>query len=148
MRRESGQCRRPTDIASRVTPTAAFHLRAVPDSRYVMHLESEVPMNRIMTLALAVMLALGISMAASTAAEGKSAQTKTGTVTRVDVAAKQVVVQVARALTFTVTDDTKITRRDEPKKIEDIKPEAKVSVTYVKEGETRTAQKIAILGDQ
>ncbi|HPA17765.1 MAG TPA: hypothetical protein PLU30_08450 [Verrucomicrobiae bacterium] len=105
-------------------------------------------MNRIMTLALAVMLALGISMAASTAAEGKSAQTKTGTVTRVDVAAKQVVVQVARALTFTVTDDTKITRRDEPKKIEDIKPEAKVSVTYVKEGETRTAQKIAILGDQ
>lgn len=106
-------------------------------------------MNRLTTLVLAGMLAMGISMAASDAADGKpAAQTKTGTVTKVDVAAKQVVVQVARELTFTVTDDTRITRRDEPKKIEDIKPEARVSVTYVKEGDTRTAQKIAILGDQ
>jgi len=72
-------------------------------------------------------------------------QTKTGTVTKVDVAASQVVVMVARELTFTVTEATKIVQGEEAKKLADIKVDAKVTVDYTREGDTRTAKRIAIL---
>ena len=105
-------------------------------------------MKRLLILA-AVVMVLGIAAAPVVAAEGKPAsQTKTGIVKKVDADAKQVVVMVTRELTFTVTENTKITQRDEPRKLADIKPEAKVSVVYVKDGETRAAEKIAILGDK
>jgi hypothetical protein len=91
-------------------------------------------------------LMLGLSISVVNAAEGKGAvQTKTGTVKKVDAEAKQVVVMVARELTFTVTDDTKILQDEKPAKLADIKVDGKVSVDYVKEGEKRTAQKIVIL---
>ncbi|MCX6553366.1 MAG: hypothetical protein NTY02_20565 [Acidobacteria bacterium] len=66
----------------------------------------------------------------------------------VDAAAKQIVVMVTRELTFTLTDGTKILRRGEAKKLEDIKVDDKVSVEYVKQGETRTASRVTILGDK
>ena len=89
---------------------------------------------------------LGLSTVVVHAAEGTGAvQTKTGTVKKVDAEAKQIVVLVARELTFTVTDDTKILQDEKPAKLADIKVDGKVSVDYVKEGEKRTAQKVVIL---
>ena len=62
--------------------------------------------------------------------------------------AKQIVVMVARELTFPVTDETKIMQGGVPKKWADIKAEDKVSVEYVREGDARNAKKIVILGDK
>lgn len=87
-------------------------------------------------------------MAVLSAADSKAPQTKTGTVKKVDVDAKQVVVMVARELTFSVTDETKIVQGDTSKKLADIKVDAKVTVDYVRDGDTRTAKKIAILADK
>ncbi|MCY3022518.1 MAG: hypothetical protein NTW87_26350 [Planctomycetota bacterium] len=95
-------------------------------------------------LGAAGMVLLGLAAAAAGAEEG-SVQTKTGIVKKVDVAAKQVVVMVARELTFAVTDATKIVQGDEPRKLADIKVDAKVTVDYTREGDTRTARKIVIL---
>ena len=104
-------------------------------------------MNRMRFVRLAVlgMLMLGLSATAVWAGEP---QTKVGTVKKVDAAAKQIVVMVTRELTFTCTDATKILQGGEAKKITDIKVEGKVSVDYVKDGDTRTAKKIVILGDK
>jgi hypothetical protein len=89
---------------------------------------------------------LGLAIAAQAAEEGKAkVAIKTGIVKKVDADAKQVVVMVARELTFTVTDATKIVQGDEAKKITDIKVEAKVTVEYTRAGDTRTATKIVIL---
>ena len=87
--------------------------------------------------------------AATTAAkqEKESDQTKTGTVKKVDVEAKQLVVMAARGLTFTITDSTKIQQQGKPLKLSDVKLEANVSVDYVKDGDKRTARKIVILKD-
>ena len=104
-------------------------------------------MKRLAALTVLGMMVLGLSVAVACAAEGQ-AQTKTGTVKKVDVAGKQIVVLVARELTFTVTDSTQIVQGDAPKKLADIKVDNQVSVEYVKEGETRTAKKIAILADK
>ena len=62
--------------------------------------------------------------------------------------AKQIVVMVARELTFPVTDETNIMHGGVPKKWADIKAEDKVSVEYVREGDARNAKKIVILGDK
>jgi len=92
------------------------------------------------------MIGLSLSGAALGAEEGKGAvQTKTGTVKKVDVAGKQVVVMVTREMTFAVTDATQILQGNAPKKIGDITVESKVTVDYVKEGETRAAKKITLL---
>ncbi|MEI7730871.1 MAG: hypothetical protein WCO56_14955 [Verrucomicrobiota bacterium] len=91
------------------------------------------------------LLVLGLSAVSTSAAE---AQTKTGTVKKVDVDGKQIVVLVTRELTFTIKDDTKIAQGDTPKKLADIKVDAKVSVEYVKEGDARNAKKITILADK
>ncbi len=100
-------------------------------------------------LALLGIMFLGLSAAVAWSAEAKGVpQTKTGTVKKVDAAAKQIVVMVARELTFTITDDTKIVEGDDAKKLSDIKVDGKVSVTYVKEGETRTASRIVIEKDK
>ena len=104
-------------------------------------------MKRLAAFAVLGMMVLGLSVAVACAAEG-AAQTKTGTVKKVDVTAKQIVVMVKRELTFTVTDATQIVQGDAPKKLADIKVDDKVSVEYVKDGETRTAKKIAILADK
>jgi len=89
---------------------------------------------------------LGLAAAVSAAEEGKGAvQTKTGIVKKVDVAAKQIVVMVARELTFTVTDATNIVRGDVPMKLADIKVDANVTVEYKRDGDTRTATKIAVV---
>ena len=104
-------------------------------------------MKRFVALTVFGMMVLGLSVAVACAAEG-AAQTKTGTVKKVDVAAKQIVVLVKRELTFTVTDATQIVQGDAPKKLADIKVDNQVSVEYVKDGDTRTAKKIAILADK
>ncbi|MGD0093419.1 MAG: hypothetical protein ABSE73_26195 [Planctomycetota bacterium] len=106
-------------------------------------------MRRSVMWATCGMMLLGLAQGVS-AAEAVEAkvQTKTGIVKKVDEAAKQVVVMVARELTFTVTDATKIVQGDETKKLSDIKVDAKVAVDYTREGDTRTAKKIAILPDK
>lgn len=88
---------------------------------------------------LAVVLALWVQ--AGIAAES---QTKTGVVKKVDANAKQIVVMVARELTFTANDATKITNADKEIKLADIEVGATVTVDYVKEGESRIASKIAV----
>jgi Cu/Ag efflux protein CusF len=79
-----------------------------------------------------------------------AAQTKTGIVRKVDADAKQIVVMVARELTFTVNDATKITQGDAARKLTDIKVDDKVSVTYTRKEDVRTATVILILpkGDE
>jgi Cu/Ag efflux protein CusF len=79
------------------------------------------------------------------AGEENAPQTKMGLVRKVDASAKQVVVMVTRELTFTVTDSTKIVQGDEAKKLADVKVGAKVTVEYVRDGDSRTAKKIVIL---
>src|SRR5512136_1680373 len=64
------------------------------------------------------------------AAEENAPQTKTGTVRRMDAAAKQVVVMVQRELTFTVTESTKIVQGDKSKTLADIAVKTEVSVEY------------------
>ena len=91
---------------------------------------------------------LGVLLLGLTAAVAGEPQTKVGTVKKVDAAAKQIVVQVARELTFTCTDSTKITQGGAAKKFAEIKVDAQVSVVYVKDGDTRTASQITILGDK
>ena len=108
-------------------------------------------MNRKRFARLMVMGLMVCGFAALTigAEEGKGAeQNKVGTVKKVDVDGKQVTVMVARELTFTVTDRTKIMQDSKAKKLADIKVDAKVSVDYVKDGNTRTARKIVILSDK
>lgn len=106
-------------------------------------------MKRILIAVVMSVLVLGLSLVTTSAAEGKEgAQTKTGTVKKVDVAGKQVVVMVTRELTFTVTDATKIQQSGNPKTLADIKVDGKVSVDYVKEGEARNATKIVILKEK
>jgi archaeosine-15-forming tRNA-guanine transglycosylase len=106
-------------------------------------------MKKNLMVALMSLLVLGFSMAAASAADAKdTVQTKTGTVKKVDVAGKQVVVMVARELTFTVTDTTKIVQGDTPKRLADIKVDAKVSVDYVRDGDVRTAKNIKLLTDK
>jgi Cu/Ag efflux protein CusF len=83
-----------------------------------------------------------------TFSQQEETQTKTGVVRSVDVAGKKIVVMVARELMFTVTENTKIHRRDDAKKLDDIKVGDKVAVEYTREGETRTAKKIAILAEE
>ena len=104
-------------------------------------------MNRMQFVRSMVLGVLALGLSPAVAEEGKP-QTKVGTVKKVEVAAKQIVVMVTRELTFTVTDSTKIMRRGETKKIEDIKVDDKVSVEYVKQGETRTASRVTIQGDK
>ena len=110
--------------------------------------ESDDAMKKLILLATVSLLVLGLTATVSRAAEGIAPQTKTGTVKKVDVKGKQIVVMVARELTFTVTDETKIVQNDAPKKLADIKVEAKVRVDYARDGDTRTAKRIAILGDK
>ena len=103
--------------------------------------------KRFVIGAMSGLMALGLSTAVIGAAEEKgAAQTKTGTVKKVD--AKQIVVMAARELTFTITDSTKIQQHGKPIKLSDIKVDANVSVEYVKDGEKRTARKIVLLKDK
>ena len=103
--------------------------------------------------AVAGMVALSVGQSRARAEEGhpkgeeaKSAsQTKTGIVRKVDADAKQIVVMVARELTFTVNDATKIMQGDEARKLTDIKVDDKVSVTYARKDDVRTATTILIL---
>jgi hypothetical protein len=105
-------------------------------------------MKRIAFVAMMGLLLLGLASTTLRAADAKAPQTKTGTVKKVDVAAKQVVVMVTREMTFTVNAETKIQQGDAPKKLNDIKVDNKVSVEYVRDGDARTAKKIVILGDK
>ncbi|MEI6232012.1 MAG: hypothetical protein WCT04_03105 [Planctomycetota bacterium] len=75
---------------------------------------------------------------------GAESQTKTGTVKKIDATAKQITVLVARELTFTATDTTKITIGDKEIKLADIEIGATVTVDYVKDGEARNASKIVV----
>ena len=91
---------------------------------------------------------LGLAVTATGATGDKGVeQNKTGAVVKVDADGKQLTVMVARALTFTITDHTVITQNGTPAKLVDIRADDKVSVDYVRDGETRTARKIAILKD-
>lgn len=103
-------------------------------------------MKRFVMWAASGLMVLGLSTAAIGAGEGKGAeQAKTGTVKKVDLDSKQLTVMVSRELTFTVTDHTKIMQGGKPKKLADIKVDARVSVDYVKDGDSRTARKIVIM---
>ncbi len=105
-------------------------------------------MKKFLLLVTVSMLALGLSVGLLSAAEGKATQSKTGTVKKVDVEKKQIVVMVARELTFAVTDETKIVQGDASKKLGDIKVDAKVTVEYLRDGDNRTAKKIEISKDK
>ena len=102
-------------------------------------------MKKCLLMALACVLAMGLWAYAE---EGKPAtQTKTGSVTKVDVEAKTVTVQSATELTYSVTADTKIVQGDAVKTLADIKVGAKVAVEYYRKGDAmRTAVKITITG--
>ena len=110
-------------------------------------------LSRMMIVALvAGIVALSVGRSRARAEEqpkGEEAkhasQTKTGIVRKVDAEAKQIVVMVARELTFTVTDATKIVQGDQPRKLADIKVDDKVSVTYARKDDVRTAITIEIL---
>jgi len=105
--------------------------------------------KKLVVSAVSGLMVLGLSTAVIGAAEEKGAgQTKTGTVKKVDVDAKQIVVMAARELTFTITDSTKIQQHGKPVKLSDIKVDANVSVEYVKDGDKRTAKKIVLLKDK
>lgn len=106
-------------------------------------------MKRFVKLTVLGMMVLGLSTASTDAAEQKGAeQSKTGIVKKVDVDGKQIVVTATRDLTFAVTDATKIMQHGKAMKLTDIKVDGKVSVDYVKDGDTRTAKKIVILKDK
>ena len=77
-------------------------------------------------------------------AEEIASQTKTGVVRNVDPVAKQVVVIVAREMTFSITAATRIVQGDQARNFADIKVGAKVTIEYTREGDTRTAMKIEI----
>lgn len=95
------------------------------------------------------LMALGLSTAVIDAAEEKGAtQTKTGTVKKVDVDTKQIVVMTVRELTFTITDETKIHQHGKAVKFSDIKVDTNIAVEYVKDGDKRTAKKIVLLKDK
>ncbi len=101
------------------------------------------------TFALAIgVLAVAALMAGGLfAQEGHDAtQTKSGTVTKVDLEGKKVTVMITRELTFTVNDATKIVKGEEAKTLADIKVGAKVTVEYGRHGEDRVAVKITITG--
>ena len=103
--------------------------------------ESEMkrPMMMVTVSVAAQVLVLGILLA-----EEKASQVKTGVVKKVDTSAGQVVVLVARELTFTVMESTRIVRGDEAQQLADLRVGAKVTVEYTRKGDTRTAKKIAI----
>jgi hypothetical protein len=54
---------------------------------------------------------------------------------------------VARELTFTVTENTKIHRRGSAKRLADINAGTNVKVEYTRTGDNRIATNIAILSD-
>ena len=123
-----------------------FYVKARQDMSCEAETREEPGMRRIAMLATLGVVVLGLAVAVRSAEEGKDrVQIKTGIVKKVDMDAKQVVVMVARELTFTVTDSTKIVQGDEVKKLTDIMVDDKVTVEYTREGDTRTARKIAIL---
>ena len=86
----------------------------------------------------------GVSVGAHNRVVAAESQTKTGTVKKVDAAARQIVVLVARELTFSVTDATKILYGDKDIKLADIEVGASVTVDYSKDGDTRAASKIVV----
>lgn len=77
--------------------------------------------------------------------EKATEQTKTGVVKKVELDGGHLIVNAARELTFTVTDHTEITQGGQARKLADIKAADQVTVTYVKEDDTRTARRIEIL---
>ena len=94
---------------------------------------------------LAIAFILAITLAAS-AADG---QTKIGTIKSVDAKAKTFSLDYGNntPLIFTVNDQTKITLGDKESTFEEaIKVDAKASVTYTKNGDTRVASKVAVAG--
>jgi len=80
------------------------------------------------------------------AADSVAGETKTGTVKSVDVKAKTFVLErEPRPMTMTVNDKTVITLDGKASTFEAaIKVDAKVSVTYTKAGDTRTATKVEV----
>ena len=100
-------------------------------------------MKKHLLPAFACVLALGMMVCAT---ENKPAtQTKTGAVTKVDVAGKKITLDLpARPLTFVVTDDTTIAQGDEAKTLADVKEGANVTMEYSRKGENRVAVKITI----
>ncbi|MGO8749696.1 MAG: hypothetical protein ACLQNE_27385, partial [Thermoguttaceae bacterium] len=96
----------------------------------------------------AVVLVLGLcghNACAVRGQEKENTQTKVGVVRKVDLAGKKIVVMVARELTFTVTENTKIHQGGKAKALDDIKVGANVKVEYTRAGDIRTATDIAIL---
>jgi len=146
-------CRTPLGIV-RVLGTE--FVTTVEDPRLA---KGEEPMERTILVTVAVVsgiVAFDLAGQSGTLSAGASqtfsqkeeAQTKTGVVRSVDVAGKKIVVMVARELTFTVTENTKIHRRDDAKNLDDIKVGANVRVTYTHSGDNRVASEIAILAEE
>src|ERR1035437_10133875 len=93
---------------------------------------------RLMVLSTLVILAATLTALAA------DAQSKSGTVKSVDATAKTFVVNLeARPLTFTVNDKTKFTLDGKESTFEAaVKVDAKVTVSYSKDGEARVASKV------
>ena len=83
----------------------------------------------------------------ATEKKSEGTQTKVGVVKNVDVEGKKIVVMVARELTFTVTENTKIRRGGSAKRLSDINAGTNVKIEYTREGDVRTATNIVILSD-
>ena len=110
-------------------------------------------MKKQTMLGVTVVMVLGLGGTSVTVTQGsekksEATQTKVGVVRNVDVPGKKIVVMVARELTFTVTEKTKIHRGDDAKKLADIKVDTNVRVEYTRTGDNRVATNIAILGDE
>lgn len=110
-------------------------------------------MRKHTVVGLVVVVAWALCQSNLYAAQGEekqaeATQTKVGEVKSVDLAGTKIVVMVAREMTFTVTDTTKIRRCDDAKKLADIKVGGMVRVEYTRTGDNRIAKAIAILGDE
>lgn len=104
-------------------------------------------MQKVTTWGMAIVLALGVIGTAWCAEPSvkSGTSTKTGTVKKVDVDGKQIVVMVTRELTFTTTAETRIVQGDAAKTLADIKPGDTVTVDYTRaDPQTRLASKIVI----
>ena len=96
-------------------------------------------MKKGMLLVVIAVLVMGLCLTAA------YANSKTGTVTAVDVAGNKVTVKTeTNDLVFTVTKETKITEGGKAVTLADVKVGAKVSVTYEKQGEDRVASEIMV----
>ena len=103
-------------------------------------------MSRLMLVAAVILGLYAFAALTVSAADATAAQTKDGIVKSIDAKAKTFVLQRdPRPLTFKFTDATTYTIDGKEAKMDDsLKVDAKVVVTYTRDGEERTATKVEV----